>query len=253
LTAPHDRVLLELAARGSLEYAFGPVTDELETLPPAAKQRRQELLERATALYGRALVYSSRALATLDKSFPQALAGDAETTRRAAAHLGKRAARALLFAGMALAASADLNRGDLSHLVDLPKAIVLLERAHALDPDDAHSAAAMMLGMIYASPAFAGEEATSKRWFDEAARRTHGKFLPIPGFMARTYAVAVGDRALFQKTLKQVRDTPGDVEPNARLPNLLARRRAARDLAHEDEFFSRTKKLSRRPVHRAGS
>src|SRR6185295_15327368 len=49
-TAPHDRVLLEAAAQGSLEYAFGPLLDELESLPPGEKARCEELMVRATAL-----------------------------------------------------------------------------------------------------------------------------------------------------------------------------------------------------------
>ena len=31
-TAPHDRTLLEAASQGSLEYAFGPLLDDLESL-----------------------------------------------------------------------------------------------------------------------------------------------------------------------------------------------------------------------------
>src|SRR5205823_2700626 len=80
-----------------------------------------------------------------------------------------------------------------------------------------------------------------------AERRTHGKFLLIPGFMARTYAVAAGDRALFRRTLQRVRDTPEDIDPDERLPNLLARRRAVRDLQQENRFF--TARLAPAPTH----
>jgi hypothetical protein len=237
-TAPDDRVLLDSAAQGSLEYAFGILLDELESLPKSAHEKRRVLISRATAMYDRTLVYSGRSLAQLDKRFPDALAGDPEALRAAAAHIDKRGARALLFAGMAIASAADLDRGDFSRLVDLPKAIVLLERAHALDPDDFHAGAAMTLGLIYASPAMAGERTRSQEYFNEAIRRTDGKFLLIQGLMARTLYVDRGDREGFRSTLKEILDTPENVDPDARLANVLARRRAARDLAHEEDFFA---------------
>jgi hypothetical protein len=253
-TAPRDRTLLESAAQGSLEYAFGILLDELESLPPKEEAKRQQLISRASSFYDRAFVYSGRSLATLDKQFPSVLAGDAESLRAACGRVDKRGARALLYAGMALASGADLNRGDLSYLADLPKAIVLLERAHSLDPNDFHAAAAMTLGLIYASPAMAGEDARSKAYFDEATRRTGGKYLLIPGLMARSYAVMIGDRALFQRTLQKVLATPENVDPGARLPNLLARRRAERDLRNESRFFhtNRVEKTGRLSTHRVG-
>jgi hypothetical protein len=216
------------------------------------------LISRTTALYDRAFVYAGRSLATLDSRFPAALAARPDELREVVAHLDHRAARPLLFAGIALASAADLDRGDLSRLVDLPRAIVLLERAHALDPGDFHAGAAMTLGLVYASPAMAGEQARSKAYFDEATARTGGKYLLIPGFMARSYAVVIGDRALFEKTLRQILATPDNVAPESRLPNLLARRRAARDLGRADTFFvnrggKNRARTNRAATHRAGS
>ncbi len=235
-TAPHDRTLLDSAAKGSLEYAFGILLDELESLPEGAREKRRVLISRATGMYDRALVYSARSLAQLDKRFPDALGADPETLRAACAHIDKRGAHALLFAGMSMASAADIDRGDLSRLVDLPKAIILLERSHELDPDAFHAAAAMTLGLIYASPAMADPD-RAKTYFDEAIHRTGGNYLLIPGFMARSYAVVTGDRALFERTLRGILATPENVDPQSRLPNLLAKRRAARDLAHEASVF----------------
>jgi tetratricopeptide (TPR) repeat protein len=251
-TAPNDRVLLESAAQGSLEYAFGILLDQLEALPPSAHEERRVLISRATKMYDRALVYSGRSLAQLDKQFPNALGGDLDSLRAASARIDKRGARALLFAGMSIASAADLDRGDFSRLVDLPKAIVLLERAHELDPDDFHAGAAMTLGLVYASPAMAGSRDLSQKYFDEAIRRTGGKFLLIQGLMARTLFVDRGDRQAFRATLQKILDTPENVNPDSRLPNLLARRRAARDLAREHEFFAHhpTRKFPSRAAKR---
>jgi hypothetical protein len=61
-TAPHDRTLLESASQGSLEYAFGILLDQLESLPPKEEAKRQALVSRTTAFYDRAFVYAGRAL-----------------------------------------------------------------------------------------------------------------------------------------------------------------------------------------------
>ena len=51
------------------------------------------------------------------------------------------------------------------------------------------------------------------------------------------YAVAVGDDQLFRSLLEEVVDA-GDVLPEARLSNTIARRRAERYLDKIDYFFS---------------
>jgi hypothetical protein len=55
--------------------------------------------------------------------------------------------------------------------------------------------------------------------------------------MARFFAVITQDRALFEKTLKDVIKTPADVWPEQRLPNMLAKKRAERYLAHAEDYF----------------
>ena len=54
---------------------------------------------------------------------------------------------------------------------------------------------------------------------------------------ARFYAVVIQDRALFESTLKEVLATPANVFPQQRLANEIARRRAARYLAHVEDYF----------------
>ena len=55
--------------------------------------------------------------------------------------------------------------------------------------------------------------------------------------MARYYAVNVGDHELYRELLQEVLDA-GDVLPEARLSNAIARRRAQRYLDHIDLYFS---------------
>jgi hypothetical protein len=251
-SSPKNRDLLELLARGYLEFAFGFVEDDYESLPDDARhlEERQAVVARATGLYERALGFSLRLIGTYDKRFPAALAGSTEEVRAAVARLPRAAAPGLLYGGMALAESINLNRADLSRAVDLPKAIAMVERARALDPKLRYCGAAMTLGNIYAQPAArGGQPEKAKRYFDEAIACADGKYLLSRVMMARNYAVAVGDRQLFESTLRMVLATSPDLLPAARLSNALAKRRAARYLELADVLFAAP--TPPRPLERA--
>jgi hypothetical protein len=77
----------------------------------------------------------------------------------------------------------------------------------------------------------------AKVLFDEVLEETERRNLMVQLSMARYYAVNVGDHELFRELLQEVLDA-GDVLPEARLSNTMARRRARRYLDHIDLYFS---------------
>jgi hypothetical protein len=241
VSSPENRYLLEILARGYLEYAFGFLEDDLESMPDDAARHaeREHLAERCTVLYDRALGYALRDLGTYGKGVQAAFKKDTASLEAAIAELPKAAAPALLFAGQALASAINLNRADIARVAELPKAVALIKRSYALDKTYYNGIAAMTLGLINASQgkALGGDPDASKRYFEEAIAVTHGKYLLARVMMARFYAVIVQDRALFEKLLKEAMATPADVLPTQRLPNELAHRRAARYLKQAEDLF----------------
>lgn len=240
--SPSNRVLQGVVSQGLIEYAFGFLEDDIEQIPDdthAHIAQRDAIAARATGLYDRALEYALRMIAQDDKGFRDAFNKDVASTEAHAKKLGKHSAHGLLLAGLALASSININRTDIARVVDLPKAIVLVKRAHALDPRQMNGTACMTLGAIHSAQgkAMGGDPDASKKYFDEALGYTGGKFLMIKVMMARQYAVVIQDQALFVKLLKEVMDTPAEVAPEWRLPNTLAKRRAKRYLAKVDEWF----------------
>jgi hypothetical protein len=240
-SAPTNRDLLQVLAQGYLEYAFGFLEDDLESLPDDAKHaaERDVVSARATDFYDRSQSYAVRLLATEDKHFPDAFKKDVASAEGAAKKLDKESAPGLLFAGLALASAINLNRNDLARVVELPKAIALIKRSHQLDPAFYNAGAAMTLGIIYCSQgkAIGGDPDLGKKFFEEAIHATDGKYLMPQVMFARYYAVITQDRPLFESTLKNVLAAPHDLMPSQRLPNELARRRAARYLAHAEDYF----------------
>jgi tetratricopeptide (TPR) repeat protein len=240
-SAPNNADLLHVLAQGYIEYSFGFLEDDLENIPDDGKHsaERDALAWRATNLYDRALDYAVRLLALDDKHFPDMFKKDVASAEQAAKKLDKLDAPGLLFAGLALASSINLNRQDLARVVDLPKAISLIKRSHELDPTFYNAGAAMTLGVIYCSQgkAIGGDPDLGKKMFEEAIAATGGKYLMTKVMFARFYAVIVQDRELYVKTLKDVLAAPNDLYPQQRLANALAKKRAERYLKKIEEYF----------------
>ncbi|HZS38806.1 MAG TPA: TRAP transporter TatT component family protein, partial [Polyangia bacterium] len=240
-TIPENRSLLQVMTQGYIEYAFGFLEDDLESTPDdqAHAAQREKITARATGIYDRGLEFALRLIATDDKYFKDAFMKDAATTEAEAKKLDRDSAAGLLFAGMALGSSINLNRNDVGRVVDLPKAIVLVKRAYQLDPKFYNGGAAMTLGLIYSSQgkAMGGDPEAAKKYFDECIGVSGGKYLMAKVLMARYYAVVIQDRALFESTLKEVLNTPASVYPEYRLANELAKRRAKRYLDHVEDYF----------------
>lgn len=241
VSAPKNRDLLEILSQGYIEYTFGFLEDDYEALPDDAKHanERDALAARATGLYDRANGYAIRLLELDDKKFGEMFRKDVASAEAEAKKLKKEQAPGLLFTGLSLASAINLNRNDLARVVELPKAIAVIKRSHELDPKFYNGGAAMTLGIIYCSQgkAIGGDPDLGKKFFDEAIATTGGKFLMPKVMMARFYAVITQDRPLFEKTLKEVIAAPHDLWPEQRLPNELAKRRAARYLAHAEDYF----------------
>jgi hypothetical protein len=240
-SAPKNELLLGILAQGYTEYAFGFVEDDLESLPDDQKHaaERDTLAARATGLYDRAQEFALRLLDLEDKHFSEMFKKDVASTEAEAKKLDKDEAPGLLFVGLALASAINLNRNDLARVVELPKAIALIKRSHELDPRFYNAAAAMTLGIIYCSQgkAIGGDPDLGKKFFEESINATAGKYLMPRVMFARFCAVITQDRPLFEKTLQEVIAAPHDIWPAQRLPNELAKRRAARYLAHAEDYF----------------
>ncbi|MGB5500783.1 MAG: TRAP transporter TatT component family protein, partial [Polyangiales bacterium] len=94
-----------------------------------------------------------------------------------------------------------------------------------------------MLLAVVAAQQFPPEMEQSKALFDEVLAHNERRLLIAQVSMARYYAVAIGDYALFKQLLEEV-VAAGDVLPEARMLNVIARRRAQRYLRQAHLFFS---------------
>jgi TRAP transporter TatT component family protein len=132
-----------------------------------------------------------------------------------------------------------LNRDDMNALADLPFVNALADRVFALDHTFmGYAPHALRAGLIGTAPAqLGGRPADAKKEFETAIRATGGKNLMYHVVEAQIVAVALQDRALYKSLLTTVVEAPTDLNPDERLLNQLAKKRAARYLAQIDQLF----------------
>jgi hypothetical protein len=133
-----------------------------------------------------------------------------------------------------------INRDDVNALADLPLVTALSDRVLALDHTYfGYAPHALRAGLIGTAPAqLGGRPEEAKKEFETAINATHGKNLMYHVIEAQIVAVALQDRALYKKLLTTVTEAPKDLNPEGRLINQLAKRRAERYLSQTEHLFA---------------
>lgn len=233
----NERIVLQLQ-RTYVGYAFGWVEDRAEALEEAEDFRAaDEQRRRAKYMFLRARDLGYYAISLEHEGFEAATRGSLpDFEAYLASHFDDRAdARVLFWTGSAWGSFIGNSRDDMSAAGDLPFARALVERSVELDPDFQFGSGRAFLAAVEAS-AGDGDVERAKTMFEEAIAATERKNLMVLVQMANTYAVAAGDRALYESLLREVRDA-GDVLPEARLSNRIAKRRAERYLRLTQQRF----------------
>ena len=132
-----------------------------------------------------------------------------------------------------------INRDDVNALADLPYVNALGDRLFALDHTFlGYAPHALRAGLIGTAPAqLGGKPAEAKKEFEAAISATQGKNLMYMVIEAQIVAVALQDRALYKRLLTTALAAPVNLDPNQRLLNQLAKRRAERYLGQIDKLF----------------
>ena len=236
---PDNKSMLLTALKTYLGYAYAWLEDEAEAadmaddLETANEKRRQ-----ARVMYLRGLDLGFHRLRLDHPGWDKAVKGDNDSFR---AWLKKNMkgdddADVLMWVGQTWGAFIGMASDDMDVVADLPTVKAMLERSFELDDDHLYSLAQMALGIV-ACQEIGGNMEKSKADFDAVLEKTKRRNLVTQLNMARYYAVQMGDKQLFKDLLNEVLDA-GDVLPENRLSNRIARRRAERYINNGDYFFS---------------
>ena len=131
-----------------------------------------------------------------------------------------------------------LNKDDPDALAELVRVVPVAERVLELDPGYYDNGAHVICGTYYASRPrmLGGDTARAKKHFDASLVGEGNSFQMNRLMYAKSYAVAVQDRELFEKLLKEVLNGR-DLVPGQRLANEAAKKKAKKLLERIDELF----------------
>ena len=221
---PENERFLLFAAQGYNSYALAFCEDDS--------------VERARVFYLRAKDYGMRILMN-NRKFREALDGDITTFREAVKTFDKDDVPAIFWTAFSWGSYVNITRTDVAGLADLSKVKALIEFVAEKNPSFYYGGAYLFLATVEGSTpkALGGNPNKAKEYFEKGLTINGGKFLMTQLYYAKTYAVATQDQPLFESLLKQVEEASPDILPEARLANIVAKQKARRLLAQENELF----------------
>ena len=238
-----SEVIHEILARSYASLGFGFLEDHMEqAMVEDNEARADHYRARATAAYlrSRAISFEMMSLWEPDDGGVEGhVRRGPDAFRRYLSQFDQENQGGQLFwAAYAWARYISLHTDDPNALADLPFVVALADRAKALDHTyNDYAPHALVGGLAGAAPAqLGGHPEIARQELETAIAATHRHNLMYMVLEARMVAVAVQDRALYRRLLQEVIDA-GDLDPNLRLNNLIAKRRATRYLAQIDDLF----------------
>lgn len=242
---PTDIPLHILMARAYVSYGFGFMEDHLEIAEhDGTEEEVEHWRERASLAYLRA---REIAIHGLDLRHPEdggLLASEHQGFEAFQEHLlrftdPEQDAPLLLFATYAWARYIGLHRDDMNAIADLAFVQAMSERVLAINEAYFdYAPIALHGGLIGSRPAALGGQPDQARTeIERAIQLTQRRNMMYLVTEAQIVAVALQDRALFRSLLEEVIHFDVDSNPDGRLQNIIAQRRARRWLSRIDELF----------------
>lgn len=153
--------------------------------------------------------------------------------------LGKRDAPALFWTTVAWLSYININLGDFSVYLDIPKAEVLTDKLMEVDDRFYYASPYLLKACYYAAqPEIAGgQPEKAKEYFKKGIELSNGKFLMHHLFYAKYYAVRTQDKDLFLDLLKMIKDAPEDVVPDLCAVTNVCKMKAEKLMKSADDYF----------------
>jgi len=220
---PDNQTLLMLACQGFSAYAFMFIEENDPT-------RAKKLYQRAKK-YGFAML-KQRGLIP-DNIY------DLDAWDKILSHAGKDDVPAIFWTAFAWGVKIQLDRESPFSIEDIPFVIRLAEQTATLDPAYWFAGPDTFLGFYHGNvpKPIGGKPELSKQHFEKALKLTGRNFLMVQVLYARSYAIQVQDRNLYNALLSEVIDSSKDVLPKAALSNAIARQKAKQLMKQSDDFF----------------
>ncbi len=234
-SVPNHEGLLLATCSGFTQYAYAFVQTDADLLESTDYEAALAMKERARKLYLRGRGYCLRLLERRRAGVVDKLQVD---PANALAWASKGDVPLLYWTGASWgsAIAIGLDRPEL--VADVPAVKALSERALALQEDFNKGALHQIMISLEALPeAMGGSTARARKHFDRAVELSNGQDPSPYVTLAASVSQPAQNRAEFVRLLEQAVAIDPDKAPDARLPTLIAQKRARHLLARVDDLF----------------
>jgi predicted anti-sigma-YlaC factor YlaD len=235
---PKHRALAVALTRTTTSYGVAFVAEEADRLEDKDVQAARPLRVRAKRMLLRARGYGFDAMEQVVLGSRAALLGEDRASRQAAIDRAQKDDVATLYWLAAAWGSAIANaKDDLALVGELPVVAALMKRALALDESFEEGAIHEFFITYDASSNGAGK-AAAKQHFERALELSRNKKLSPYVTYAEAVCVDSQEKKEFVRLLDKVLAFNVDSDPDHRLVNILAQRRARWDLSRIADLFA---------------
>ncbi|MEX2301715.1 MAG: TRAP transporter TatT component family protein [Bryobacterales bacterium] len=226
--SPNHRGLLLTASSGFVVYSYAYVDFRGEMIEDENLDRARQLRDRARKLYLRAHDYGLRGLELSYPGFRQQIFSDpAGAVQQIVNERAKQKHIELLYwSAASLGLAISISRNDAAMLARLPEVEALLDRALHLDEGWREGSLHAFKVQLAAATPGEPDYDVIKKHYERALQLSQGKDAGLYLAYAETVAVPRQNRAEFDALIEKALAVDVNAEPNRRLLNALAHRRA---------------------------
>ena len=235
--SPKHTELLLAAAQGFTEFSYAFVDSRIDEAKEESLDRANALRARARKLYLRAYGYAMRGLETRYPGFAKALDDDAEAALK---RVRKRDVPLLYWTAASRGLAISLSKTSPEMIAELPLVEMIVRRVAELDEAFDNGAVPEFLITFEAARTDIKTEEAQKlmrQHFDRAIELSQGKRAGTYVSFAENACVPAQNAAEFKSLLEKALAVDPDADPDNRLANLVAQRRARWLLDHINELF----------------
>lgn len=238
---PDNADLQFLAAKAFVGAAAGFIETHIDAISDEDNPRRKALTARAIDFYERGKKYALKWIELEHyPGFGRIInQGDLNLLKQALKKMDKDAAPGLFWLANAWSGTIRLQLDNMKKILELPRPAAIMERVIELDETYYHGGAHVFFGGMYSMKAksMGGDPDKAKQHFERAWEIGKGKVLLAKFFKARFYAVAIQNREMFTKLLREIIAAPPELSVDNRLLNELMKAKARIWLKRADDLF----------------
>ena len=236
--SPDQRGLLLSASRGYVLYAYAYVHWEAEQIQLTDLNKARELRARAKNLYLRGLKYGLHALSLSSPGFEQALAEEPfQAVTKISAEQEGGDLPYLYWSAAALGLAISVSKNDPKMLARLPEVEAMLDQALTLDETWDRGTLHEFKILWAAAQRSPSDESILRQHYDRALTLSGGQRASLYVSMAEAVSLAKQDRSEFTSLLEAALAVNLEDDPEHRLLNAIAQRRAQWLLGRIDELI----------------